>query len=282
MKKYILLTGASGGIGRTIAIELANAGYRVFAGVRKQQDFDSLNSEHSNITPIFLNVLDKNSLLQAFKTIKEYENNETELYAIINNAGAVIAQPVECINLEDLKYQFQINTIAPIEVTQIFLPLLKKGKIINISSMASSGIFPYIAPYCASKRAMDILFNSLSIEMKNKDIHIVSIKPGSIKTPIWNKSIINNKKSFEKMPLHFQKKYKKDLEFLAQNANKNTYYAQNPQKVSKCVLKVLQKKTPKSSYYIGFDAIITGLIAKLPQDLLNNIINYQLKRKLKN
>ena len=146
--------------------------------------------------------------------------------------------------------------------------------------MSSSGIFPYIAPYCASKRAMDILFNSMSIEFKNKDIKIVSVKPASIKTPIWDKSINNNKTSLEKLPIEFQKKYEKEVEFLAKNAQKNNFKAIEPEKVAQKVLKILEMKNPKASYYVGIASNLACWVGKLPQDILNKIIQAQLRRKL--
>lgn len=278
MSKNILITGTSSGIGRCSAIFLAECGFKVFAGVRKEEDFNSLLSENKNITPIYLDVLDNDSLKKAYE---ELTAKKIELDGIINNAGGVVAQPIECINIQDLKYQFELNTIAPVAVAQTFLPLMKKGRIINISSMASTGIFPYIAPYCASKRAMDILFNSLSLEIKNREIKVISIKPGSIKTPIWNKSIENNKKQLEKLPTEFKKKYEKDLVFLAQNAQKNNYKATEPNEVAKAIYKALTAKQPKCSYCVGLDSTIACIFAKLPQDLLNKIIKFQLKRKIK-
>ena len=146
--------------------------------------------------------------------------------------------------------------------------------------MASSGIFPYIAPYCASKRALDILFNSFEIEMKNKNIKVVSIKPGSIRTPIWNKSIDANKKQLENLPQHFKSKYEKDLIFLAQHAEKNNYKATSPEKVAQCILKVVNSDKPKCSYCVGFDSAVACLIGQFPQGLLNRIIKYQLKKKI--
>lgn len=278
MRQNILITGASSGIGRQTSITLAENGFYVYAGVRSEKDFNSLKSEHKNIKPIFIDVLKKEDLARVFKELK---TQNIMLHAIINNAGAVIAQPIECINLDDLKYQFELNTIAPIAIVQTFLPLIEKGKIINISSMASTGIFPYIAPYCASKRAMDILFNSLSIELKNKNIKIISIKPGSIKTPIWNKSIEKNRARMETLPEKFKVKYEKDMIFLAKNAEKNNYKAIPVEKVANTILKVLKTKKPKSSYCVGFDSILACQISKLPQDFLNAIIKFQLAKKLK-
>ena len=156
----ILITGASSGIGLCCATYLAEKGLNVFAGVRKETDFLKLKEISPNITPIYLDVLNKESLNKAFELLRE---KNVELSASINNAGAVIAQPIEYINIDDLKYQFELNTIAPVAVTQTFLPLMKNGKIINLSSMASTGIFPFISPYCASKRSLDIFLQALDI-----------------------------------------------------------------------------------------------------------------------
>ena len=279
MKKNVLITGTSTGIGRCTAILLAENGFKVYAGVRTEKDFASLASENENIKPIYIDVLDKTSISKAVQLLKE---EAVELTAIINNAGAVVAQPIECINIDDLKYQFELNTVAPVAIAQAFLPLMKSGKIINLSSMASTGMFPYISPYCASKRALDILFNSLSIEMKNKNIQVVSIKPGVIRTPIWNKSIATNRSQLEKLPDNFKEKYGKDLIFLAKNAEKNNYKSILPEKVAERILKVVISKKPKSSYCVGIDSLAACFISKLlPQDILNKIIKYKLNQKLK-
>lgn len=279
MKKNVLITGTSTGIGRCTAILLAENGFKVYAGVRTEKDFASLASENENIKPIYMDVLENASISKAVQLLKE---DAVELTAIINNAGAVVAQPIECINIDDLKYQFELNTVAPVAIAQAFLPLMKSGKIINLSSMASTGMFPYISPYCASKRALDILFNSLSIEMKNKNIQVVSIKPGVIRTPIWNKSIATNRSQLEKLPDNFKEKYGKDLIFLAKNAEKNNYKSILPEKVAERILKVVISKKPKSSYCVGIDSLAACFISKLlPQDILNKIIKYKLNQKLK-
>ena len=158
---------------------------------------------------------------------------------------------------------------------------MKEGRIINLSSVASTGLFPYISPYCASKRALDILFNSLSLELKNKNIKIISIKPGVIRTPIWNKSIETNCKQLEKLPEEFKEKYEKDITFLAKNAEKNNYKGIAPETVAKTIYKALTVKKPKISYCVGWDSILAGKASKLPQSWLNKFIKLHLKRKLR-
>lgn len=103
---------------------------------------------------------------------------------LINVAGNVVAGPVETLDTDRLRDQFEVNTFSHIEFMQALLPILDNGRIINISSMSSFGHFPFISPYCASKRALDIFFNAFAIE-NNRNIKVVSIKPGVIATPIW-------------------------------------------------------------------------------------------------
>ena len=131
----------------------------------------------------------KDSIAQAAAFIKSKTN---KIDTIINVAGCVIAGLVDRIDVDDIRKQFEVNTFSHLDFSQRLLTLLDGGKIINISSMASYGIFPFVAPYCASKRALDILFNSLSVE---SNIKVISVKPGVIATPLWGKAVELNKKS---------------------------------------------------------------------------------------
>ena len=183
--KTILITGTSTGIGRETALRLAKAGHRVFAGVRRKIDKDELEKLNPNIKGVYLDITNPSSIDKAFWFIIK---NTDKIDVLINNAGIAVAGPVELLPVKKIKEQFDVNVFGTLNVTQKFFPILNGGLIINISSLASTGIFPYIAPYCASKRALDILFNCLMLENKD-NIKVVSVKPAVIKTPIWDKSI---------------------------------------------------------------------------------------------
>lgn len=127
---------------------------------------------------------------------------------MINVAGNVVAGPVETLDTDRLRDQFEVNTFSHIEFMQALLPILDNGRIINISSMSSFGHFPFISPYCASKRALDIFFNAFAIE-NNRNIKVVSIKPGVIATPIWEKSVKSNLDGIQNIS-----GYEKELEFI--------------------------------------------------------------------
>lgn len=275
MKKSVLITGASSGIGKEIALQLANEGYLVFAGVRKKSDKFSLEKRNKNIIGVYLDVTSETSIDKAFWFIIKKTNT---LFAIINNAGVAIGGPIEFIPIKKLKEQFDINTFGAIAVTQKFLPIMNEGKIINTSSMASTGIFPFVAPYCASKRALDILFNSMQLEFKNPNIKVVSIKPGTIKTPIWDKSIKSNMEFFNELPTACIEKYKRELNLLERNAYNSNEKGESPEKVAALVSKILKMKNPNPSYTVGMDAFWVVLLAKLPLNVVNFFVKHVLSK----
>ncbi len=273
-KQTILITGASSGIGKDIAYKLAKEGYKVFAGIRRKTDKLEIEELHKNITGVYIDVTSKASIDKAFWYVIK---NTNKIDVLINNAGIVSAGPVECIPIEKIKEQFDVNTFGPILVVQKFMPLLTGSKVINISSMAASGIFPYISMYCASKRAMDIIFNSFALENKDK-IKVISIKPAAIKTPIWNKSVIKARENLSDKNHTIEEKYSKEISALERNANKNNTKGIDAKKVTKTVLKVIKSSNPKPSYNVGFAATIADFASRLPRKFLNAIIKFKLNR----
>lgn len=279
-EKYVLITGASSGLGKETAQKLAKEGYKIFAGVRKQEDKESLEGLNPNITAVFLDVTSEESVNKAFETISALTD---KLYALVNNAGIALAGPVEYIPVDILKQQFDVNVFGAIRVAQKFLPLMKnqEAKIVNISSMSSYGIFPFISPYCVSKRSLDMFFNSLLLECKMPDLKVVSIKPGTVRTPIWDKSLAVCEKNMEFLCEEGKKKYKKEFDFLIKNARKNNDEGLLPKDISNLVSKILKCKNPKLSYNIGNDSFAARMLSLLPQKVINTLVKYSLKKRIK-
>ncbi len=272
--KIIFITGASSGIGRETALYLAKHGYKVFAGIRKKIDKNELEKLNKNITGVYIDVTNQSSIDKAFWFILK---NTEKIDVLINNAGIVTAGPIEIIPIKKLKEQFDVNTFGVISVTQKFITLLNDGLIINVSSMASYGIFPYIAPYCASKRAMDILLNCLMLENKN-NIKVVSVKPSAISTPIWNKSVKKARKDFEELNNSSKHKYEKELLYLEEKALSNNKKAISPVVVVRTIEKIINTKNPKPSYTVGKQAVFARFLSILPQSFVNFLIKHNLKR----
>ncbi len=274
-QQTILITGTSSGIGRETAVRLAKAGHKVFAGVRRKIDKDEIESLSENITGVYIDVTNSASIEKAFWFVLK---NTKKLDVLINNAGIAVAGPVELVSVKKLKEQFDVNTFGAINVMQQFLPLLTNGKIINISSMAASGVFPFVAPYCASKRAMDILFNSFLIENRD-NIKVVSIKPSSIKTPIWNKSVKHTREYLESVSEISKQKYEKQLLYMEEKALENNENAIDTFVVVDKIVKVVNMKNPKPSYNVGCQAIVADILCRLPLKLSNAIVKIFLNKK---
>ncbi len=277
MKNSILITGASSGIGKEIAKTLAEEGYNVFAGVRKKSDKFALEKLNKNIKGVYLDVTSQASIDKAYWYIMKYTD---KISAIINNAGIAVAGPMEFLPVDKIKEQFNVNTFGAVAVTQKFLPLMNEGKIINTSSIASTGIFPFLSPYCASKRAMDILFNAMHLEFKKPDIKIVSIQPGNIKTPIWEKSVKSNFDVLQTLSSECIEKYSPEFRLLEKNAHKSNENGLHPTAVANLIVKILKMKNPKPCYTVGVDAFLVTLFAKLPQDVVNFLVKHVLSKRL--
>ncbi len=268
--KTIVITGSTSGIGNALVRALCQDNI-VFAGYRKTGQNIDLKKLSDNIIPFFIDMENKTSIKLAVNYIK---SKTSRVDALFNIAGCVVAGAVEQLDVDDIRKQFEVNTFSHLDFSKQLLDLLDGGRIINISSMSSFGIFPFISPYCASKRALDILFNSMLLETY-RNIKIVSVKPGVIATPIWEKSIEQNSQSIE-----LNGDFEKEMKYLVANAHKNSKKGLPVEKVVQLLLKILEAENPKSSYTIGKDAKFAEIFSKLPQDLLNSAIKFTLAKRI--
>ena len=271
MAKIYVITGSTSGIGKAVLEKLsANNANIVFAGYRNEKKLPSAIPD--NVKYFYIDMTDRESIIRACEFIK----SQTEhVDTLINVAGSVVAGPIEKISTERLRCQFEVNTFSHIELTQNLMEILYDSKIINISSMSSFGNFPFISPYCASKRALDIFFNALELE-NHKNIKVISVKPGVIATPIWETSVNSNFKYLENCD-----EYEKELEFIKNNALKNSTKGLPVSKVADLIAKIDSLKNPKSSYTIGNDAKFAQILSLLPQDFINKIVKFGMKAKMK-
>ena len=216
-KKIYVITGSTSGIGYELLKRLSDNSI-IFAGYRNEEKIKKWEF-NENVIPFYMDMTDSNSIKSASEFIK---SKVVRIDTLINVAGCVVAGAVEEIDIKNIKYQFEVNTFSHLEFTKYLLPLLDGSKVINISSMASFGIFPFVAPYCASKRALDILFNSMQLECKNK-FKYISVKPGVVATPLWSKSVDINSETLHSNK--YQKEYElvKSFDFQGMDAELITY-----------------------------------------------------------
>ncbi len=195
-QKTAAVTGVSTGIGRAIAKSLTDAGWRVFGSVRKEKDAaEAAEALGSNFSPLIFDVTDEAAIAREAAKVNAALGGR-KLDALINNAGVAVAGPVGYLDLDDLKYQMDINVYGPIRVTKAFLPLLgadharagAPGRIVNMSSVAGKMASPFMSPYAMSKHALEAMSESLRRELLIHGIDVVIVGPGAIRTPIWAKA----------------------------------------------------------------------------------------------
>ncbi|MGN6556503.1 MAG: SDR family NAD(P)-dependent oxidoreductase, partial [Solirubrobacterales bacterium] len=186
--RSVLVTGASTGIGRATALRLDGSGWRVFAGVRREEDAESLRTAASqSLVPVFLDVTEPDQIAAVAEQVgKEAEGG---LAGLVNNAGVAIPGPLETIPLEDFRRQIEVNLVAYVAVTQAMLPQIRQaeGRVVFISSIGGRIAFPFGGPYHASKFATEAIGDVFRQELRPWGLRVSIVEPGSIDTPIWER-----------------------------------------------------------------------------------------------
>jgi len=264
--KAIVITGSSTGIGRACARRLAAEGFRVFAGVRKSEDGESLARDASaTLTPLMLDVTKEDSIQAAVKTVSEI--TEGELYGLMNNAGIGGGGPIEVTPIEETRKLIEVNLIGVLAATKAFVPLLRKGRgrIINTGSIFGLCALPTRSNYAASKFALEGISDSMRLEFRPFGMDVSIIEPGAIETPIWQKGGAARERVLATADPDIIKLYASVGRFF-----KQTFYSQSklsPERVADVVVDAFTAKRPKARYLIGKDARRLALIERLPTRL---------------
>ena len=180
MKKVILLTGASSGIGYQTAEILAKEGHVVYGAARRTEKMETL--KQFGVKPIYLDVTDEESIKSAIDTIIV---NEGCIDVLINNAGYGSYGAIEDVEINEAKMQFEVNLFGLARLVQLVLPHMRKqksGRIINISSMGGRLTSYFGGWYHATKYALEAFSDALRMEVADFGIDVLLIEPGGIKT----------------------------------------------------------------------------------------------------
>ncbi|MFB7272043.1 SDR family oxidoreductase [Streptomyces sp. NPDC056244] len=168
----VLITGASKGIGRAIAIELSRRGHRVIATARHPEALAELPVDQR----LRLDVTVQESVDQAMKDAGEID-------VLVSNAGETIRAPLESVPLTEVERLYQINTLGALRVAQGVLPAMRErgaGRLVFLSSIQGRMVLPMIGPYGASKWALEALAETLAIETGHFGIKVSVVQPGAV------------------------------------------------------------------------------------------------------
>jgi NAD(P)-dependent dehydrogenase (short-subunit alcohol dehydrogenase family) len=268
----VLITGASTGIGEATALHLDKAGFRVFAGVRKPEDGERLRAAGVTVVQPF-DVTSADDIAAAVRTVEEALDG-APLRGIVNNAGIGIGGPLEALALDDFRRTLEVNTTSQLAVTQAFLPLLRrsKGRIVNMSSIGGRVAQPFAGPYIASKFALEAVSDVLRAELLEWGIEVIAIEPGTIATPIWEKSSREAEDVLAKLTPEQRELYGKRLPKVAKVLERQTQRGAPPEKVAQAVEKALTARRPRPRYLVGDAYVLLALNKVLPTRLFNRLL----------
>jgi len=280
----ILITGASKGIGKDAALRLSDLGFYVFAGIRDEADAKILQSASKNPTrmiPVLLDITKKDIIDASLLVVKNVLRKKgLKLVGLVNNAGYNENGPLELIQRDRLLKQFEVNVVGQVMVTQAYLPLLRDvsssnrtSRIVFISSGSGLVTLPMNAPYCASKHALESIADGFRIELKQFQIDVVIIEPGSVVssfrsvTAETSSQMISMAKSNEMYcSKEVIEEYEKTMERNKRSGSQSPTFV-----VSEAIEEAVLSSKPLTRYFVGKSSSVFGFIQLLPETILDYV-----------
>ena len=278
----VIISGASTGIGRHAAETLASEGYFVYAGVRKQKDYDAMIAlDNPLLKPLMFDVTNHDSCVTAMSQVAAtLDERKVPLVALVNNAGVSRRKTAEFHDVADAKTVFETNFFGMLDLTQLALPLLRKhqGRIVMVSSVA--GVFgsPLSSIYSASKFAMEGFADSLRRELRPHNVAVSIVQPAFVKSAIFDKTIKMNAEIFaddavkDEIISIYPNLYSEKSR--AKRAN-GIEGADQPTVTSDAIFDAIRSKRPLTRYPVAnFNGIPAFVIVQLVRILPDYVLDY--------
>jgi NAD(P)-dependent dehydrogenase (short-subunit alcohol dehydrogenase family) len=265
----VLVTGASRGIGNSIATHLAANGWDVFAGVRSEQDAAKVKSASPRITPVILDVTNSEHIAALDESLPE------RLDAVVNNAGVVVSGPMEAIAPTELRRQLEVNVVGQLAVTQAVLPRLRRfhGRIVFVSSLNGRVSFPLLGAYCASKFALEAAADALRMELKPWDIPVVIVEPAQTETDMWRTADTSVEEMAAAMTAETRQLYQRHLPGLRKSIARSRKMAVPPANVARVVEEALTARRPRARYVVGVrPKLLLAFATELPTPVRDRLL----------
>ena len=260
-QRWVVVTGASSGIGKDIALTLYQYDYRVIATARRQEDLESL--QRLGLTICALELADASSVEQALNTILTLCDNN--LYALINNAAYGQPGAVEDLSRDSLEQQFAVNLFGTHQLTVGLLDALKHspgGRLITISSVLGLVAFPWQGAYNASKFALEGLTDTLRLELASSPVKVSLIEPGPIRSSFRKNALNAFEKDINWQSSSHAKDYRRVTNYYAASDHP-TPFTGSPALVTKRVLHALSSDRPRPHYYVTVPTYVLALCRRL-------------------
>jgi NAD(P)-dependent dehydrogenase (short-subunit alcohol dehydrogenase family) len=271
MSRISAVTGASRGIGRATAMELARGGDRVFALGRSESDLRELAAEAQqsglDVIPLVMDVTDEASRRSASSSIMQTTAGHG-LDLLVNNAGYGQMGPLEEVTAEQLRRQLEVNVIGVLAFTQPFLPGMRarrQGAIVNVSSVAGRVVAPFGGAYSASKFALEAISDALRLELSAFGVHVILIEPGPIRTAFRDVALAT--------AIHDPASPYADLLRRFEHGRKGWYlFEHSPESVARTIARAARSRHPRARYTVTIPAKVTAVARRLVPDWVTDAV----------
>jgi NAD(P)-dependent dehydrogenase (short-subunit alcohol dehydrogenase family) len=248
-------------------LRLATGGWDVIAGVRQPEDGESLiRAGPGRITPVTLDITDENHLADLDQLLP------AGLDAVVNNAGIVVAGPLEAVPLAELRRQLEVNVVGQAAVTQTVLPRLRKsrGRLVFVSSLSGRVATPLFGPYSASKFALEGMVDALRMELSPWGVRVVLVEPAQTDTDLWRRAEDDLDEFVAILSPQYRDLYAKHIAGFRRSIPRSQRMAAPVDGVADTIEKALTTRRPKARYVVGASARAQALLARLtPTALLD-------------
>ena len=268
MKPSILITGAYGGMGRATVKAFLEKGFFVFALDKR------VGEKEENVMPIEADITNEESIKKAFDKVKE---NTNELFAIIHFAGIYMLDSLVETKSYDFEKIFKINLGGAYLINKTFLPLLKQGSrvLITTSELAPLDPLPFTGIYAVTKGALDKYAYSLAMELQLMGISVSVLRAGAVSTGMLGASTDSLDNFCEKTKL-----YSCNAKRFKNIVNKVEARSITTEKLAKKVVKIVGKRSPRFAYSINRNPLLL-LLNLMPKRIQLFAIKQVLKNKEK-
>jgi NAD(P)-dependent dehydrogenase (short-subunit alcohol dehydrogenase family) len=246
--------------------------------VRKQEDAETLAAAGSErLVPVIVDVVEPEQIAAATERI---EAEAGALHGLVNNAGIAVPGPIELLATDEWRRQFEVNVFGTVAVTRALLPRLleSRGRIINVSSISGFVAPPLLAPYTASKHALEALSDALRRELGSTGVRVVVVEPGDAVTPIWTKGRTDADRRFEESPDEVQARYADLVAAMRARSETALRTGMPVEKVAKVVLEALTADRPRTRYQVGREAKALARVRRvLPDRVMDAVVRRALR-----
>ncbi len=286
-RKAVVITGASSGIGQVTTLALARQGWYVFASVRTAAAAEQLLAlagavgVGAFVEPLLLDVTDQAGIARAVTAVAmTLDTKGLRLAGLINNAGIVVAGPLEEVPVPRMQQILETNVLGPLAITQAFLPLLRqgRGRIILIGSVSGWVAMPFLGPYAASKFALEAIADAWRLELRPWSIPVSLIAPGPVATPIWEKSLAAA--MADRVQLSPQSPYTQFVPRVLALLEQSTQQQYAPEVVAATIITALTCRHPRNHYLLTRHPWLFTFFARIiPTHWRDQVLAWHLYRR---